>query len=254
MITNNNLLKIFENLEKTIKENTKTIEELIKIDSKYCETKITINQLIEVIQKLKTESATQQQEQQKQKIKIIYNGNPCITLNLCILAILIQNTIILDYENNMRGVNSFIIQAVNNLLADKLVYLPNEKITADKTIIIDDINKYNSYLREKRPNIKFYSHNYIDFYSDCDEYEEISELIYKYAEEDQIPIEVYSELAATQAAQMMKKGLGKIAVVLTNSDETKQIFKTTLKVNKLCINKNPFKENIRLINKEIFNM
>ena len=191
--------------------------------------------------------------QQQQRIKIIYNGNPCTTMNLCILAILTQNHVILDYEDNMRGINSFIIQTVNNLQTDKLVYLPNEVKIVDKIICIDNINKYNQWLRQNN-KVKFYSLNYIDFYSDCDEYEEIEELIYKYAEENQISIEVYSELEVKDAVQMMKKGLGKMVVVLTNSNQTKQTFQENLTNKKLYINKNPFKENIRLIDKEIFKM
>ena len=174
-------------------------------------------------------------------------------MNLCILAILTQNTIILDYEENFRGINTFIIQTINNLLTHKLVCLTKESIRVDKIIVIDDINKYN-YLCQTNSNIKFYSYNYIDFYSDCDEYEEIQEMIYKYAEENQISIESYSELEVENAIQMIKSGLGKIAVVLTNNNETMQEFKEKIKNEELYINKNPFKENIRLINKEIFNM
>lgn len=248
LITDNNLIKI---LEKSIKENIQIIEELLKIDCQYCKIKTTVDQLIEVIQNLKHEEVNVHEEQ---KVKIIYNGNPCITINLCILAILTQNTIILDYGNNMKGINSFIIQTVNNLQACKLVQFTNKGIVADKTIIIDDINKYNLYLRQSKSNIKFYSHSYIDFYSDCDEYEEIEELIYKYADENQITIEVYSELEVTQAVQMIKNGLGKLVVVLTDNNETKQVFKENITNKELYINKNPFKENIRLINKEIFSM
>jgi len=244
-------LIIFENLEKSIKQNTQTIEELLKIDNQYNKTKINVNMLIEVIQKFKNEKI---EKQEQQTTKFIYNGNPYITMNLSILAILTQNTIILDYEDNMRGINSFIIQTVNNLLKNKLIYVANEEIKADKIICIDDINKYNRYLQQAKINIKFYSHNYIDFYSDCDEYEEIQDLIYKYADENQISIEVYSELEVTQAIQMMKKGLGKIVVVLTKNNETKQSFQEQITDKKLYINKNPFKENIRLINKEIFKM
>lgn len=244
---------IFENLEKSIKQNTQTIEELLKIDNQYNKTKINVNMLIEVIQKFKNEKI---EKLEQQSTKFMYNGNPYITMNLCILAILTQNMIILDYKENFHGINTFIIQTINNLITNKLIYLANEEIKANKIICIDDINKYNSYLCQCESNkyIKFYSHNYIDFYSDCDEYEEIQDLIYKYADENEIPIEVYSELDLTGAVQMMKKGLGKIVVVLTNNDETKQVFKENITTKELYINKNPFKENIRLIDKEIFSM
>ena len=242
---------VLENLEKIIKENNKIIEELLEIDNKYNKTKIDVNMLIEIIQKFKDEKIDKQGQH---TIKIIYNGNPCITMNLCILAILTQNIIILDWEESFQGINTFIIQTINNLLTHKLVSTTKEAINVEKIIVIDDINKYNNYLCKTSLNIKFYSLNYINFYSDCDEYEEIKELIYKYANENQIPIESYSELELEEAIQMIKSGEGKIAVVLTKNNETKQKFKEKIKNKELYINKNPFKENIRLINKEIFNM
>lgn len=241
---------ILEKLEKSIKENNKIIEELLIIDNQYCKTKINVEMLVEIIQKFKNEKI---EKQENQSTKFIYNGDPYITLNLCILAILTQNMIILDYEENFHGINTFIIKTINNLVTHKLVYLIEDEINVDKTIVIDDINKYNSYYKSDT-NIKFYSHNYIDFYSDCEEYEEIQDLIYKYADENQIPIEVYSELDVKEAVQMIKNGLGKIVVVLSENDKTKQAFQSQIIDKKLYINKNPFKENIRLINKEIFKM
>ena len=44
-------LRVIENLEKSIKENNKIIEELLKIDNQYCKTKINANMLVEIIQK-----------------------------------------------------------------------------------------------------------------------------------------------------------------------------------------------------------
>ena len=41
---------ILEKLEKTIKENSQIIEQLLKIDNKYSKAKINVNMLIEVIQ------------------------------------------------------------------------------------------------------------------------------------------------------------------------------------------------------------
>ncbi len=255
-ITSNTLSKVFVDLEKQIDEHSQTIEALLKIDKKYNKAKISSKLLKNVIENLKSEKLDIQQEQ---KIVINYNGNPCITLNLCILAILTKNIIILDYSNNWEGINSFLIQTVNNVLknykTDNLIHLKeNERNDEDKIICIDDINKYNSYLRERNKKVKFYSFNYIDFYSDCDEYEEIEELIQQIAEENQIPIEIYSELETKDAVQMIKNGLGKIVVILTNNKETEHIFEENIKNKKIYINKNPFKENMRLLNKEILTL
>jgi len=250
------LKKIFDELENKIKQNKDLIEELIKIDNKNCKMKFNLEELLNIIHLLKNEKPD---IKKRKKINIEYNGNPYITLNLCILAILTQNIIIIDFKNFMIGINSLIIEMVNNVLKeykmDKLIYLYSEIIhkenEIDKIICIDDINKYNRYLQEGNTKVKFYSLNYIDFYSDCNEYEEIEELIYKFAEENQVSIEVYSELDLDEAIQMIKNGLGKTVVVLTSNNKTKQIFNENIKNKKLYINQNPFKEKIRLINKDI---
>lgn len=251
-ITNSNLSAIFFDIEKELEKNSETIKQLLKIDQKYCNIQINLEKLKNVIKYLKNEKLDIKKEQ---KVIIKYNGNPCITLNLCILAIITKNIIIFDYENNMVGINFLIIQIVNNILkkykTDRLIYLINENKDADKIICIDDINQYNRYLQEKNIKIQFYSYDYIDFYSDSDEFEEIEELIYQYAENNLIPIEKYSELDIDEASQMMQKGIGNNVVVLTNNEKTKEIFNRKIKHKKLYINKNPFEKNIRIIDKEI---
>ena len=112
-ITNSNLSKVFTDLEKELEKNNETIEKILKIDKNYCKSKTNIKILKDVVEGLKEEKLDIQQEQ---KITISYNGNPSLTLNLCILAILLKNTVVLDYGDNWKGINLFIIQIVNNVL------------------------------------------------------------------------------------------------------------------------------------------
>lgn len=253
-IYNNNISKLILTIKNELKGNKQIIEELLKIDCQHCKIKTNLEMLENMLEELKNEKID---IQTGQTVLINYNGNPCITLNLSILAILTQNTIILDNNKNMLGINSFIIETVNNTLknykTDKLIYLsenynPKE---IDKIICIDNINKYNRYLQEKNKKVKFYSFNYIDFYNDSDEFEEIEELIYKYAENNEIHIESYSELDINEAIPMILTGLGTNVVVLTNKEKTKEIFEKNIKNKKIYINKNPFDQNIKLINKKI---
>lgn len=257
-INNNNLAKLFLDIEDNLEEKSEIINELLKCDHKYCKIRTDIKMLKNILDSLKSEKIDIQKEQ---KILIKYNGNPCITLNLSIIAILTKSIIILDCNECMIGVNSLIVETVNNSLnnfkTDKLIYSSDKKQEAenvDKIICIDDINKYNSYLREKNIKARFYSFSYLDFYSDSDEYEEIEEMIYRFAEENQIPIEVYSELEINEAIQMMKNGLGKSAVILTNNEETKRTFEENIQNKKLYINRNPFEQSKRIIGKDIILM
>ena len=159
----------------------------------------------------------------------------------------------------MIGVNTFITETVNSVLneskTEKLVFLgkltKKESENVNKIICIDNINQYNEYLRENNTKAKFYSFNYLDFYSDSDEFEEIEELIYQFAKNNQVQIENYSELDSNEALEMIENGLGHAVVVLTKNKETQENFEQSITNKKLYINKNPFDQNIRLINKEI---
>lgn len=256
-VDNNNLVTILLRIKKELEEARETIEKLLVMDYKYCGIKTSLEELENILDILKNEKIDIQNEQ---KVLITYNGNPVITLNLCILAILTKTMIILDFNQNMLGVNTLIINIVNGILTElgteQLIYpeeqsdLDDKKV--DKIICIDDIYKYNEYLRNKSEKAKFYSFNYLDFYSDSNEFDDITELIYKCAEENQIPVESYSEMQAEEAAEMMKNGFGRYVVLLTKNKEVKQIFERKIKNKKLYINKNPYDQQTRLLDKEIF--
>jgi len=258
-IDKNNLSKVFYYIKNEINENEDKILELIKIDNKYNKMQVNLEMFMEIINNLEHEEIEVDKEQ---KIYIRYNGNPCITLNLSILAILTKTKIILDFNNCMLGINTLLIRIVNNILkkldTDELIFICDNNdlqlSNVDKIICIDDINKYNQYMREKNSKVRFYSLNYLDFYNDTAELEDLAELIYKYAEDNQISIESYSELEPEEAVQMIKRGLGSNVVVLTNNMETKQVFESNIKNKKLYINQNPFKKERQIINKEILYM
>lgn len=252
-INKDNISRLIFSIKKQLEENKETIKKLIEIDNKYCKMKINLEMLKNILDMLQEQKIDAQKEQ---KVFITYSGNPCITLNLSILAILTKSTIILDCNQNMIGINKFVVETVNNVLSDfktdKMVYMENQcSCEVDKIICIDEINRYNSYLKEGKNNVKFYSFNYLDLYSDSDEFEEIEELIYQFAKNNEIPIETYSELAIDEAVAMIANGLGKNIVVLTNDKETKEIFEEKIENKKLYINKNPFETKTSLIEKDI---
>ena len=159
----------------------------------------------------------------------------------------------------MVGINKLIIEMINEQLyrykTDKLIFFieENKQIKElNKIICIDDINKYNSYLRQGITNAKFYSYEYIDFYYDNEELEDLIKMVYQYAESEQIPIESYSELDLDNAVKMIQNGIGAKILLLTNSNETKKIFRNNIKNKKIYINKMPFEKEIKLINKNLF--
>jgi len=257
-ISDNNIEKVLTNIKRKLEENIEVINKLIKIDYQYCKIKTNIEMLKKVVDKFQGEKIDIQNEQ---KVLIKYNGNPCITLNFSILAILTKKTIYLDCNQNMLGINKFIVQLVNRILedfqTDEIVYLTDGKISLeniDKIICIDDINRYNLYLSENNEKAKFCALNYIDFYSNSEEFQEITDLIYLYAEENQIPIESYSELDIDEAIKMMKNGLGKKVVILTKNEQVKQDILKNITDKEIYINQNPFEKEISILSKEIFDI
>jgi len=254
-INNDNLPKILNSIKQELQSNAFEIEELLKIDYKHSKLRINTEELKNLVDNFKTERLYLQNEQ---KLLIDYNGNPYVTLNLCILAILTKTMIFLEFSENMLAINKFIIETINKILnefnTEKLVIVSDNKsmINYDKIICIDDINKYNSYVRMQKQNVKFYSHNYIDFYSDTDEFYELTELIFQNSEINGVQIESYSELEINEAVQMLNNGLGNQIVLLTHNNETKHNFQTNIKNKRLIINKNPFTKEFKIINKEIF--
>ena len=253
-INNENLNRLYGKIKKELIERTEIINELLKIDYKYCKIKINIQMLIDLMDRFSEEKIDIQEEK---RILIKYSGNPYITLNLCIIAILTKSTILLEFNEYMLGINTLIIEVINESLkyfnTDNLIYLNSKKDTEDidKIICIDDINEYNAYLREKNTKVRFYSLYYMDYYTDTDEFEELEDLIYEFAENNLIPIEGYSELYVDNAIELMKKGIGQSIVILTNNKQTQEAIEKNIKNKKIYINKNPFEEKIKVIKKDI---
>jgi len=256
-INNNNFQNVMKKIREFLEDSNYEINELLKIDYKYCKIKVDLEMLKQLIEEMKKEKI--EEELNEKKIKIRYNGNPYITLNISILAILTKTIIYFDCNQNMLGINTLIIKIINSILedfnTDKLVYLENaadeEVEDLDKIICIDDINRYNKYLLENNKKAKFYAFDYLDLYYDSNEFEELIELIYNYGDENQIPIESYSEFEVEEALKIMTSGYGKYVAVFTNNEKTKRIFQDVIKSKVLLINKNPYKGK-GIILKEIF--
>ena len=256
-INSNNLSKVFCDIKNKLEKEIEIIGNLLKIDYKYCNFKVEVNILKYIVNLLENEKLKIDKEQ---KIVVHFNGNPYVTLNLCILAILTKTTLILEFDEYMLAINSFIVKTINdvlnNFLTDSLIYIAKRNteidLNVEKIVCIDDINLYNKYLLEKSPKVEFYALNYIDFYNDSDDFEELEELIYKYAQDNRISLESYSEFEIAEAIERLKEGVGEKIVLLTNNEETKKKFQINLKNKKIFINENPFKTDIQLIKREIF--
>lgn len=255
-INNNNFPNLIRKIIEFLDDSKYEINELLKIDYKYSKMKVDLESLKKLLEALKNEKIGETKEQ---KIKIIYNGNPYITLNISLLAILTNTRVYFECNQNMLGINTYIVSIINDFLNDfnteNLLCLEKkvneERHELDKIICIDDVNKYNNYLLRNIKKVRFYAFDYVDLFYDTDEFEELLQLMYDYGEENQLPIESYSEFDIEDAIELMDRGYGNIVVVFTNSENTKRIFRKVIKKKKLFINKNPYKER-KIILRDIF--
>ena len=224
---------MFTKIQKNILENKNELENLKKIDNKYCKINFEINKLIEIIEKYKEKNI-----ENKNNEKIIYcNGNPYIVLNLFMIAIINNINIKINIDNNMVGINKLILKIINNILKENKLKIQIEiieKINCEKEIIfIDRINDFNI-LRKKQKNIRFIPYQMIDIFYD-DEFDELFEKIYEYAINQNIDIDIFDEEEGIES--LIKYGKSNKKIILTKNKKILDKYKN----EKIYLNKNPFK-------------
>lgn len=232
-------------IQKEINSNKEEIEKLKKIDERYCKIKLEIKKLLNIIEYYKSKEISN-----KNNELIVYcNGNPYIVLNLAMIAVISYSSIKINIENNMLGVNKYIVEIINNILKNndlKIKIELFEKLDSDeKAIFIDRINDFNI-LKRKKENIKFIPYQSIDIYSDSEEFEELFENIYNYAIDMNIDIDIFDEEGIQG---LFKYGKGKIKLILTKRKEMIDKYKN----DNVYINENPFKDETIIFDDNMIN-
>ena len=228
---------ILSQIQKEIKDNREAILEAKNIDNKYCKIKVEEEKLLKIIEYYKTK-----QNNKLNKTSYIYcNGNPYIVLNLAMIAIMNNNTIKINIDDTMLGVNTILLAIINNVLEKnnskiKISLFKSEEYI-DNVIFIDRINEYNL-SKNKIKNIKFIPYQGTDIFVDGEEYDGIFRQVYSYLLEMNIGVDLFEEEGIKG---MFKYGDGKIKLIFTNKKEIIEKYKG----ENIFINENPFKnENI----------
>ena len=234
-------------IEKEIKENAEEIENIKKLDLKYSKMKIEIKNFIEIVEHYKKGNI----HEEENKIRTVYcNGNPYIVINLAMIAITNNMNMQINIDNTMLGVNKFIIKIINNILKEnKLnikIELINETIITENTIFIDRINDFNI-LKNKSQKIKFIPYQSIDVYLGNDEFEDLFEMIYDYAINSNIDIDIFDEGEGIE--NLFKYGKGRKKLILINEKDANEKYIG----DNIYINENPFKEEKIIFNQEMIN-
>jgi len=235
------------------KELKTKLQEMIAIDQKYYEKKITVEELLEIVSEYETK------EERKSEItscQILTIGNPEIIFRLGIEVVrnhlkevfisiddfcLAQDKLIVAmfqkifYENNMK------IQFILDNLTKEEILLENGK-KYDKTISISDSYRYYAY-QDSIPNMLFYPYHIFEVYAD-DEFEDLKRRIYDYCELNGYEfINHDEELTLEEVISLMNtRGYGDAAVLLSKDEEKQKLFRKKVHLKNKIINENPLKK------------
>ena len=138
-----------------------------------------------------------------------------------------------DISNGL-GVNKYILKIINDILKDNKLKINIEIFeeikNEEEKIFIDRINDYSI---QRQKNIKFIPYEMIDVFLDGEEYEELLDQIYEYANGMNIDIDFFDEEEGIES--LFKYGKAKRKLILTKQNLDKY------KKEEVYINENPFK-------------
>ena len=259
-VSDTTYLKILKELKSELKDNVSNIKKLNEIDYKYNKKIVNVQKLIDIIDDYMEDTCTNK----KTKNYIVsYYGEPLVTIQICILALLNCQRVNLLIDDFCLGVNKLIVELFNDILNDyrieNLVSLDNFKSKNDIDSVKDQIDKmyclgnYNVYTVCKKIdglNIEYVPFNNLDIYCENPELEELSQKILETCLENGIEAEVYEDMDIDEAIDSINNyGKKYCSIILTKNDDYMNRFKKEVKSKFVFINENPLKKETFLIPK-----
>ena len=253
-------IKIFcDKLISEFKDNEKNINEVNKIDRKYYDKLVDVNDFIKIIESYKEKK----EEELNKNILCIYNGNPEITLKLCLESVLLRSNFIIGIQDFLLGVNKIIVELVNKVLKqfNTRLYLFNllqvneiKKLeeSLDKILCIGNTNEFLKLSQQELYKLDFYPYKSLEIYCEDDELEELQKMIYDYSMTNQYEVEVFvKDNIDNIIGQMNEFGNGYCSVLLSKNKEHIKKFKKEIKSEIVCVNENPYNKIIFDIKKYV---
>lgn len=242
--------KIKKELKSEIRDNKSILLKANDIDLEVVKKHIEIEKISEIIDSYSLEV---RDKKLTDTIAIVYNGNPYVTINLCMQALNSKNRIILVYDDFMLGVNSVLIAIIQKVLKefnlDNLIIAKEfskninfEKIGKQiKKVVV--IGKSNFYKRLKIDNKEYFPSNNGVLYCDNDEFEEAKNAMYKYSMETQEELEILSDENIENLIETINNDkYSNIVIVLSKNSMTQDLFEKNILNKEVYINKNPYKD------------
>lgn len=183
---------------------------------------------------------------------IITEGNPYLTIIICIYCILNNKSAIINIQGNLVNTNKQICNIFINeydliknrtievreemSISEMIDYCQNREIT-----VIDSKVSYNKYKRYgfNPKYIPFFS---IDVIYNDSKYEKLVESVFNYCELNLVEISVLKNIKIEEYKIRINNMFESNSVLLLEEKITKDEAKNVLKTKKIYLNKNPFKD------------
>ena len=255
-INNEGFNKIIEEYKDSIIENKDTLLELYKIDKEVSEKFINLDTIISLLDSYKNEKIN---KNKKQVIVASFYGNPYITINLCMQALLQNRGTIIAIKDVMLGTNTLLVKLFNDVLKShkigEMIYLKNNylknnlgieelKNIEDRityTYCIGNSNTFYKLYKSNVKNLKYIPFKNTALFVNNEKFEELKYELYKYCTKNSIEIEIYDDVDVFIDCVNVDKSL-EMAIVISDSKKEINKCKQNIKNLKVFINKNPFKE------------
>ena len=226
----------------SFKSNKDTLEKASKIDES--DFKFSINKAISILNRFREFKSAFLNK----KSLVVTNGNPYITIILCMQAISQNISLSINVQDTMFELNSAIVDVFGLYLngeEPKIVkYMTVDEfknINVDDIIVIDDKSKFNFLKNELNLKVRYVSLLNIDLYTDLDNYSSLTNTINDYCSKEFIGLDIHSNESLDDFVEEANKYEGgNIALILTKENVNQMDINDKLSDKKVYFNCNPF--------------
>lgn len=238
--------KLVNSVIELIKDNRNILNKIWQEDKEVNFFEFDVEQLIHWIKDFRNEKVIWKA---KQRVLVQHYGNPYITALLCLEGLRKQAEVIIGIEDFGYGLNKAIVKIINDvgqgakiLLKNNLTCQQIEEMNPDKVVCLGNSNAYMRFRKMKNTMVQNVPLFNLAVYYDCEEYEELVEIIRNYATYHFYEIEIFDETEELEdVIEEIESGQNQYcAVILSKNKEKQEKFKQEIHAKIICVNENPF--------------
>lgn len=184
----------------------------------------------------------------QKKSLVVTNGNPYITIILCMQAISQNISLCINVQDTMFELNSTIVNIFDSYLnedgpkiAKYMTVDEFKNANVDDIVVIDDKSKFYFLRDEIKIKVRYVSLLNIDLYTDSDEQTSLTNTINEYCNQRYIGLDIHkNETIDDFVEETNKYEGGNVALILTKENVNQMDIYDKLPNKKVYFNCNPF--------------